>query len=203
MVGASLAWHQGQARNRTWLTMATRPKRGRAVASPKPSGLRASGPPRLRRAAHPSVTSLILFRAQEGSPHAFPMSTSSSCPSAVAVFGASDREAPWAAWSIATCSPAASRGPAMRSTRSTTGAGPALLADLAALDKHVDLALIATPAETVPGILDQCGEWGRAAAVVHSAGFAEHGERGAPCRSAWWRRRGATASACWGRTASA
>jgi acetyltransferase len=50
--------------------------------------------------------------------------------------------------------------------------------NLAALDKHVDLALIATPAETIPEILDQCGGFGVRAAVVHSAGFAEKDERG-------------------------
>ena len=49
---------------------------------------------------------------------------------------------------------------------------------LNALDKQIDLALIATPAESVPGILDQCGNYGVQVAVVHSAGFGEHGERG-------------------------
>ena len=42
--------------------------------------------------------------------------------------------------------------------------------DLAALDKQIDLALIAIPAKLVPAILDQCGEFGVKAAVVHSAG---------------------------------
>ncbi len=50
--------------------------------------------------------------------------------------------------------------------------------NLAALERPVDLALIATPAETVPGILDQCGNFGVRAAVVHSAGFAEKDDRG-------------------------
>lgn len=50
---------------------------------------------------------------------------------------------------------------------------------LADLNKHVDLAVIATPAPSVPEILDQCGEYGVRAAVVHSAGFAEQGEAGA------------------------
>ena len=47
------------------------------------------------------------------------------------------------------------------------------------LNKHVDLAVIATQSCTVPEILDQCGDYGVRVAVVHSAGFAEQGERGA------------------------
>jgi acetyltransferase len=50
---------------------------------------------------------------------------------------------------------------------------------IADLNKHVDLAVIATPSATVPEILDQCGEFGVRGAVVHSAGFAEQGEAGA------------------------
>src|SRR5690606_25128420 len=42
----------------------------------------------------------------------------------------------------------------------------------------VDLAVIATPAATVPGIIEQCGQAGVGAAVVLSAGFGESGEAG-------------------------
>lgn len=42
----------------------------------------------------------------------------------------------------------------------------------------VDLAVIATPAKTVPGILENCGQKGVKAAVVLSAGFRESGEEG-------------------------
>jgi acetyltransferase len=66
----------------------------------------------------------------------------------------------------------------------------------------VDLALIATPAAKVAEILDQCGEFGVRVAVVYSAGFAEQGERGTALQDRWWRPPGATASGCWGRTAS-
>jgi acetyltransferase len=58
-------------------------------------------------------------------------------------------------------------------------AGQPCYRDLAQLERQVDLALIATPAEKVPAILDQCGDAGVKAAVVHSAAFAERGERGA------------------------
>lgn len=43
----------------------------------------------------------------------------------------------------------------------------------------VDLALIATPAATVPNLVRECGEAGVRAAVIHSAGFRECGAAGA------------------------
>jgi acetyltransferase len=42
----------------------------------------------------------------------------------------------------------------------------------------VDLAVIATPAKTVPGVIRECGEAGVRAAIVLSAGFKEVGEAG-------------------------
>ncbi|HSG77565.1 MAG TPA: bifunctional acetate--CoA ligase family protein/GNAT family N-acetyltransferase [Burkholderiales bacterium] len=44
---------------------------------------------------------------------------------------------------------------------------------------RVDLAVIATPAATVPDIIEQCGKAGVRAAVVISAGFSETGPAGA------------------------
>lgn len=41
-----------------------------------------------------------------------------------------------------------------------------------------DLAVVATPATTVPGIIRQCGDAGVSAAIVLSAGFGESGEAG-------------------------
>jgi acetyltransferase len=43
----------------------------------------------------------------------------------------------------------------------------------------VDLAVIATPANTVPGVIRECGGAGVPAAIIISAGFREIGERGA------------------------
>jgi len=43
---------------------------------------------------------------------------------------------------------------------------------------HVDLAVILTPARTVPGILEECGQKGIRRAVVESSGFREYGEEG-------------------------
>jgi acetyltransferase len=49
---------------------------------------------------------------------------------------------------------------------------------LGAVGAPVDMAVIATPAATVPGIIGQCGEAGVRAAVVLSAGFGEIGGDG-------------------------
>jgi acetyltransferase len=45
--------------------------------------------------------------------------------------------------------------------------------------KDVDLAIIATPARTVPGLIDECAEAGVKVAVVLAAGFKETGAEGA------------------------
>lgn len=44
--------------------------------------------------------------------------------------------------------------------------------------EHIDLAVIATPAKTVPEIVDECGQSGVDGAVIISAGFREVGEEG-------------------------
>lgn len=57
--------------------------------------------------------------------------------------------------------------------------GVPCFATIAEVPRRVDLAVIATPAETVPEIVDACGNAGVRAAVVVSAGFAEIGVTGA------------------------
>ncbi|HLK33009.1 MAG TPA: bifunctional acetate--CoA ligase family protein/GNAT family N-acetyltransferase [Terriglobales bacterium] len=49
---------------------------------------------------------------------------------------------------------------------------------LATVPERVELAVIVTPAETVPGVIDECLEAGVKGAIVISAGFKEHGEHG-------------------------
>ncbi len=51
-------------------------------------------------------------------------------------------------------------------------------ASVGALPETVDLAVIATPARTVPGIIRECAEAGVPGAVIISAGFKEVGEEG-------------------------
>ena len=57
-------------------------------------------------------------------------------------------------------------------------AGNPCFSHLAETNTPIQLAIVATPAETVPGILEQCGEHGVKAAIVLSAGFSESGQRG-------------------------
>ena len=49
---------------------------------------------------------------------------------------------------------------------------------IAAVPEHVELAVVATPARSVPGVLEECGDAGVAGAVIISAGFREIGEEG-------------------------
>ena len=51
--------------------------------------------------------------------------------------------------------------------------------NLAALPEQVELAIIATPAPTVPGIIAECVEAGVKGAIILSAGFKEIGAEGA------------------------
>lgn len=46
------------------------------------------------------------------------------------------------------------------------------------IEEKIDLAVITTPARTVPGIIQECGEKGIRCAVIISAGFSELGDEG-------------------------
>jgi acetyltransferase len=50
--------------------------------------------------------------------------------------------------------------------------------DVSHIPEQVDLAVVVTPASTVPGIIDQCVAAKVGGAIVISAGFKEHGEAG-------------------------
>jgi acetyltransferase len=50
---------------------------------------------------------------------------------------------------------------------------------VAAIPQHVDLAVVATPAATVPSVVEECGRAGVDGVVIISAGFREIGEPGA------------------------
>lgn len=51
--------------------------------------------------------------------------------------------------------------------------------DIRSIGQPVELAVIATPAATVPAVIRDCGEHGVRAAIIHSAGFSEGSGRGA------------------------
>ena len=50
--------------------------------------------------------------------------------------------------------------------------------EIGAIPEPIDLAIIATPAATVPGIVDACGRAGVGGLIIISAGFRETGETG-------------------------
>lgn len=56
--------------------------------------------------------------------------------------------------------------------------GVKAFASLARIEEPVELAVIATPASTVPDIIEQCGKHQVRAAVIITAGFGETGEAG-------------------------
>jgi acetyltransferase len=65
------------------------------------------------------------------------------------------------------------------SDRHSNVRGIPAVASISALSSPPDLAIVCTPAQTVPAIVRECGEAGVAGVVVISAGFSETGERGA------------------------
>jgi acetyltransferase len=55
--------------------------------------------------------------------------------------------------------------------------------NIAHVPEHVDLAVVATPARSVPLVLEECGQAGVEGAVIISAGFKEIGEEGTQLES--------------------
>ena len=49
---------------------------------------------------------------------------------------------------------------------------------ISAVPEHIDLAIIVTPAATVPGIVEECGKVDTEGMIIISAGFREIGEEG-------------------------
>jgi acetyltransferase len=99
-------------------------------------------------------------------------------PKSVAVIGATEREGTVGRTTFANLL-ASFRGPVypVNPTRSQILGRPAY-ATVGKIPEPVDLALIVTPAATVPGIVGECVDAGVKAAVVISAGFRELGAEG-------------------------
>ncbi len=101
-------------------------------------------------------------------------------PRSVAVVGASDR--PDAVGGIVLCNMIGAGfdgGLYPVNLRHATVQGRKAWPSVGAIGEPVDLVIIATPAETVPSVLEDCGLHGVPAAVVITAGFGEAGEAGA------------------------
>ncbi|MFH1349888.1 MAG: acetate--CoA ligase family protein [Pseudomonadota bacterium] len=62
--------------------------------------------------------------------------------------------------------------------------GQHIYQSLEEIDRKIALAVILTPAHTIPGILEQCGRRGIKWAVIESGGFSELGEKGTSIENA-------------------
>jgi acetyltransferase len=101
-------------------------------------------------------------------------------PASVAIVGASDTPGSIGHVLSRNLLDGGFRGPVwLVNPRHAAIAGVAAVADVQALPQPVDLAVIATPAATVPAVVRQCGTRGVRGAVIVSAGFREGGEQGA------------------------
>jgi acetyltransferase len=95
-------------------------------------------------------------------------------PNAVAVFGASERPGAVGARVFRNVVDGGFAGPIYPiNPKHARVGGYTCYPNIAATPTPVDLAVIATPAATVPGIIRECGDQGVRTAIVHSAGFAE------------------------------
>lgn len=62
--------------------------------------------------------------------------------------------------------------------------GQRIYQNLEEIDRDIDLAVVLTPAKTIPGILEQCGRKGIKHVVIESGGFSELGKEGEPLEKA-------------------
>jgi acetyltransferase len=105
--------------------------------------------------------------------------TSLFTPSSVALFGASDREDSVGGIVLHNLRNCGFEGRiyAINPKREQVQGEPAY-PSLDAIGAPVDLAVIATPAPTIPGIIEACGEHGIGMVLILSAGFRETGAEG-------------------------
>src|SRR6202142_4730586 len=100
-------------------------------------------------------------------------------PRSVAVIGASDRPGSVGRavlWSLVSSPFGGTVYPV--SAKHASVPGTKASANCEQLPETVDLAVVVTPANTVPGIIGECVTAGVGGAIVISAGFKEHGEHG-------------------------
>ena len=100
-------------------------------------------------------------------------------PTSIAVFGASRNEKSVGSIVFSNILAGGFSGPVVPiNPKHKSVAGKPCYANIRDVENHIDLAVIATPAHTVPGIIQDCGEVGIRNAIVLSAGFGEAGTKG-------------------------
>ena len=101
-------------------------------------------------------------------------------PKRIAVVGASEREASVGSKILRNLTNTGFAGKvyAVNPFRQTVQ-GKIAYPSVSKIPEKLDLAVIATPAQTVPGIVEECGSSGVPGVIIVSAGFKEEGEAGA------------------------
>jgi acetyltransferase len=100
-------------------------------------------------------------------------------PRSVAVFGASDREGAVGNLVFKNMIEGGFKGEVFPiNPKHEEVQGRKAFPDLKSIGQPVDLAVITTPAATVPAIIEACGSYGIRSAVIISAGFREIGQQG-------------------------
>ena len=106
-------------------------------------------------------------------------------PNAVAVFGASERPGAIGTHVFRNIVDGGFAGPVYPvNPKHARVGGHTCYPNIAATPTPVDLAVITTPAATVPGIIRECGDQGVRAVIVHSAGFTAETPGGARLQKA-------------------
>ena len=107
-------------------------------------------------------------------------------PKSVAVFGASDRPDSVGQIVFQNMLESGYKGELYPiNSKNPQVQGKQAYASISDIYEPVELAVIATPATTVPGIIEACGKHGVKAAIIITAGFAEAGEAGAELENAF------------------
>jgi acetyltransferase len=100
-------------------------------------------------------------------------------PKSVAVFGASDRTDSVGGVVFANLRSAGFAGPVIPiNPKHATVQGVPAFPALDKVGQPIELAVVCTPAATVPDIIDHCGRLGVKGAIILTAGFSETGETG-------------------------
>ncbi len=99
-------------------------------------------------------------------------------PKTVALFGATEGREALEATLLANLSPSGGRRTFLVGSQSGSVPGIGCYPDIASIPEKVDLAVIASPAPSVPAIVEACGKAGVDGIVIVSGGFKEVGEEG-------------------------
>ena len=114
-------------------------------------------------------------------------------PHSVAVFGASDRSDSVGQIVFQNMLQGGFKGKLYPvNAKNSEVQGQRAYASITEIIEPVELVVIATPPQSVPGILEECGLHGVKAAIIITAGFGEAGPPVQPWRSRCWKSRGAS-----------